>query len=116
MEAIEEPADKRTGWTTDQISSDVSLGGFHGPGLAGPEVSGQERFVIEALGFRKTGVDGAYHRFEVGDGGAAKTIVLYHEPNRPAGGWGFGAGTGHRPALGIGNGGRHATQQHTERE
>ena len=102
MEAIEDPADKRTGWTTDEISSDVSLGGFHGPVLSVREVPEQERFFIEALGFRKTGVDGAYHRFEVAEGGAAKTIVLYHEPNRPAGGWGFGAGTAHHLALDIG--------------
>src|SRR5436190_16347601 len=102
MEAIEDPADKRTGWTTDQISSDVSLGGFHGPVLSVREVPEQERFFIEALGFRKTGVDRAYHRFEVGEGGAAKTIVLYHEPDRPAGSWGFGAGTGHHLALDIG--------------
>ena len=52
MEAIEDPADKRTGWTTDQISSDVSLGGFHGPVLSVREVPEQERFFIEALGFR----------------------------------------------------------------
>src|SRR5437762_9499215 len=102
MEVIEDPADKRTGWTTDQISSDVSLGGFHGPVLSVREIAEQERFFIEALGFRKTGVDGACHRFEVGAGGAAKTIVLFHEPNRPAGSWGFGAGTGHHLALDIG--------------
>ena len=85
MEVIEDPADKRTGWTTDQISGDVSLGGFHGPVLSVREIPEQERFFIEALGFRKTGAEGAYHRFEVGDGGAAKTLVLYHEPDRAAG-------------------------------
>ena len=99
MEAIEDPADKRTGWTTDQISSDVSLGGFHGPVLSVRETPEQERFFIDALGFRKTGVDGAYHRFEIGEGGAAKTLVLYHEPDRPAGSWGFGAGTGPSPGA-----------------
>ena len=62
MEAIEDPADKRTGWTTDQISSDVSLGGFHGPVLSVREVPEQERFFIEALGFRKTGVGTAGRR------------------------------------------------------
>ena len=102
MEVIEDPADKRTGWTTDQISSDVSLGGFHGPVLSVREVAEQERFFIDALGFRKTGVDCDYHRFEVGDGGAAKTVVLLHEPDRLAGSWGFGAGTGHHMALDIG--------------
>lgn len=40
---------------------------------------------------------------EVGTGGAAKTLVLVHEPDRPAGSWGFGAGTGHHLALEVRN-------------
>ena len=102
MEVIEDPGDKREGWTTDQISGDVSLGGFHGPVLSVREIPEQERFFIEALGFRKTGTEGPYHRFEVAEGGAARTIVLFHEPDRAAGSWGFGAGTGHHLALDIG--------------
>jgi glyoxalase family protein len=102
MEVIEDPADKRTGWTTEQIGEDVSLGGFHGPVLSVREIAEQERFLVDALGFRKTGVEGPYHRFEVAEGGAARTLVLYHEPDRPAGSWGFGAGTPHHLALDIG--------------
>src|SRR5438046_5090624 len=102
LEVIEDPNDTRAGWTTDEISSDVSARGFHGPVLSVREIAEQERFFIEALGFRKTGVDGPYHRFEVGNGGAAKTLVLLHEPNRRAGSWGFGAGTGHHLALDLG--------------
>jgi glyoxalase family protein len=102
LEVIEDPNDARAGWTTDQIDSEVSARGFHGPVLSVREVEEEERFFIEALGFRKTGVDGPYHRFEVGDGGAAKTLVLLHEPDRRAGSWGFGAGTGHHLALDIG--------------
>ena len=48
-------------------------------------------------------MDGSYHRFEVGTGGAAKTLILIHEPDRPAGSWGFGAGTGHHLALEVPN-------------
>jgi len=102
LEVIEDPDDTRAGWTTGEISSDVSARGFHGPVLSVREVEEEERFFIEALGFRKTGVDGPYHRFEVGSGGAAKTLVLLHEPDRRAGSWGFGAGTGHHLALDIG--------------
>jgi glyoxalase family protein len=36
-------------------------------------------------------------------GGAAKTLVLHHEPDRAPGSWGFGAGTAHHLALDIGN-------------
>jgi glyoxalase family protein len=102
MEVIEDRNDGRAGWTTAEITPDVAARGFHGPVLSVREIAEQERFFIDALGFRKTGTDGAYHRYEVGSGGAAKTLVLYHEPDRPAGSWGFGAGTAHHLALDIG--------------
>jgi len=102
FEVIEDANDARTGWTTDQISSDVALRGFHGPVLSVQHTAEQERFFVDALGFRKTGTDGPYHRFEVHTGGAAKTLVLHHEPDRAPGSWGFGAGTAHHLALDIG--------------
>lgn len=101
MEAIEDAADKRKGWTTEEIGPDVALHGFHGPVLSVREIPEQERFFVEALGFRKTGVDGPYSRLEIGTGGANKTIILHHEPDRPAGSWGFGAGTAHHVALDV---------------
>ncbi len=67
------------------------------------EVSEQERFYTEALGMKKTGIDGNAHRFEIGPGGAAKTVILLHEPDKPQGSWGFGAGTGHHMALEVGS-------------
>ena len=102
LEVLEDDADKRfVGWTTTEISSDVTTKGFHGPVLSVREVAETERFFIDALGFRKTGTDGAYHRFEIGSGSAAKTVTLFHEPQRPAGSWTFGAGTAHHLALQI---------------
>jgi glyoxalase family protein len=65
------------------------------------DVSEQEKFLVEAIGFRKTGVDGAYHRFEIGSGGANKTLILQHEPDRAPGSWTFGAGTVHHIALWV---------------
>jgi glyoxalase family protein len=101
MEVIEDSNDKRKGWTTEEISADVTIRGFHGPVLSVREVPETERFFVDALGFRKTGVDGPYHRFEIGKGGAAKTATLLHEPERPAGSWTFGAGTPHHMALEV---------------
>lgn len=101
MDVIEDANDIRAGWTTDEISSDVAARGFHGPVLSVRETAEQERFFDEALGFRKTGVDGPYHRYEIGTGGAARTLVLDHEPDRAPGSWGFGAGTGHHLALEV---------------
>jgi len=102
FDVIEDAHDTRTGWTTNQISSDVALRGFHGPVLSVQHTAEQERFFVDALGFRKTGTDGPYHRFEVSTGGASKTLVLHHEPDRAPGSWGFGAGTAHHLALDIG--------------
>ena len=101
FEMVEDSADKRRGWTTEDIGADVTARGFHGPVLSVREVPETERFFVDALGFRKTGAEGAYHRFEIGSGGAGKTVVLLHEPDRPAGSWIFGAGTPHHLALNI---------------
>jgi len=99
FEVIEDQADARHGWTTPEIGQKEAVRGFHGAVLSVREVAETERFFTEALGFRKTGVDGSYHRFETGPGGANKTITLLHEPDRPAGSWTFGAGTVHHIAL-----------------
>ena len=101
LEVIESAGDTRTGWTTGEISADVANRGFFCPVLSVREIGEQERFLIDALGFRKTQSEGPYHRFEVGDGGPMRTLVLHHEPDRNQGSWGFGAGTGHHLALEV---------------
>lgn len=99
FEVMEDAEDTREGWETPQITLGEAVRGFHGAVLSVREVEETDRFFREALGFRKTGVDGAYHRFETGTGGANKTITLLHEPDRPSGSWCFGAGTVHHIAL-----------------
>lgn len=101
LELIESAADARSGWTTKEISADVANRGFFGPVLSVRELVEQEHFLTEALGFRKTASEGPYHRFEIGEGGPVKTLVLHHEPDRNQGSWGFGAGTGHHIALEV---------------
>jgi len=98
-EVIETPGDQRTGWTTPEVGSTEAVHGFHGAVLSVREIPETERFLSDALGFRKTGVDGSYHRFETGTGGANKTITLVSEPDRAAGSWTFGSGTVHHIAL-----------------
>lgn len=101
FEVIEDAEDRRHSWTTEEIAPSESVRGFHGPLLSVREIEEEELFFVEALGFRKTGVDGVYHRLETGKGGAGKTIILLHEPMRPAGSWIFGAGTHHHLALNV---------------
>jgi glyoxalase family protein len=111
LEVIEDGADSRKGWATKEVGGDVTTHGFHGPVLSVREIAETERFFVDALGFKKTGQEGAYHRFEIGDGGAAKTVVLIHQPDRPAGSWTFGAGTAHHMALEVENDEKLAEQK-----
>jgi glyoxalase family protein len=101
LEVIEDNADKRHPWKVGEITPDVGTRGFHGPVLSVREIGETEHFFVDALGFKKTGEEGAYHRFEIGEGGSAKTVTLLHEPNRPSGSWIFGAGTAHHMALEV---------------
>lgn len=101
FEVLEEADDNRQGWTTQEIGKGEAVRGFFGTILSVREVAESERFFTEALGFRKTGVEGAFHRFEAGSGGAGKTLILHHQPDRPAGSWTFGAGTVHHVALAV---------------
>jgi glyoxalase family protein len=101
LEMVETAGDTRAGWTTTDISTDVANRGFYGPVLSVRELAEQERFLVDALGFRKAGSDGPYHRYDIGDGGPVKTVILHHEPDRHQGSWGFGAGTGHHLALEV---------------
>ena len=99
FEVIEDKDDHREGWSTPEIQPSEAVRGFHGAVLSIREVPETERFFVETLGFRKTGTDGSYHRFETGTGGSNKTVTLLHEPDRPSGSWTFGAGTHHHIAL-----------------
>ena len=101
FEMLEDATDMRTGWTTPEISPDVSSRGFFGIVLSVREYAEHERFLQEALGFKKTGQEGPYHQYEVNGGGPRRTVILHHEPDRNQGSWGFGAGTGHHMALEV---------------
>src|SRR5436190_1110457 len=91
----------RSPGTTTEIPRDAGTRGFFGAVLSVRDVRDQESFFVDALGFRKVGVDGPYHRFEVQGTGAGRVIDLHLEPERAAGSWGFGAGTAHHIAFNV---------------
>src|ERR1041384_1532136 len=101
LEVVENPGDARRPWTTPEISVDVAIRGFFGATMSMRDIEEQEPFLGHALGVRKVGVEGAYHRFEIPTGGPDRTIELLHEPNRPQGSWTFGAGTAHHIAFHV---------------
>jgi glyoxalase family protein len=100
---VVEADDTREPWTTERISADVAARGFFGAVMSIRSVEEQEQFFVDALGFRKVGVDGAYHRFQAPEGGPGSVIDLHHEPDRAQGSWGFGAGTFHHIAFSVDN-------------
>jgi glyoxalase family protein len=101
FELMEQTGDRRRGWMIGQISADVATRGFFGAVMSVRETCEQEAFLSDALGFRKIGVDGPYHRLEIPGAGPARTIDLLHEPDRAPGSWGFGEGTAHHIAFNV---------------
>ena len=100
FEVVEADSDL-TPWVTDEIGADVGTRGFFGAVMSVQSIEAQEQFLVEALGFRKVGVDGAYHRFETPAGGPGAVLDLHHEPSRPPGTWTFGSGTYHHIAFNV---------------
>src|SRR4029078_9124675 len=74
FEMIEESGDGRNPWTTTQIPPAAATRGFFGAVLSVRDVREQETFFVDALGFRKAGVDGPYHRFEVPGSRAGRDV------------------------------------------
>jgi glyoxalase family protein len=103
FEVIEDKRDHRQGFTTHEINSEVSARGFNQTIFSVREIEEEDRFLVEGLGFRKTGEEGKYHRYEVGAGGPGCTVVLRHDPTVPQGSWTFGAGTVHHVAFNVDN-------------
>jgi glyoxalase family protein len=101
FEVIEAPEETRKGWNAGDIGERESARGFNGTTLSCREIVEEERFLVEGLGFRRTGQDGNYHRFEIEKGGPGKTVLLLHEPDRAQGSWIFGAGTVHHVAFNV---------------
>src|SRR5262245_23144762 len=98
---VVEADDDRRPWTTRCISADVATRGFFGAVMSVRSVEEQEQFFVDALGFRKLGVDGAYHRYQAAAGGPGSVIDLHHEPDRAPGSGGFGAGTFRHIAFAV---------------
>ena len=101
LELAESRGDTRRAWTTHEISGDAATRGFFGAVMSVRDVTEQEQFLTEALGFRKVGVDGHHHRFEIPGAEFCRTIELLHEPDLPPGSWTFGAGTTHHIAFNV---------------
>jgi len=95
-----EAEDPRRPWTTDAVSPDVGLRGFFAAVLSLREIRETEQFFVDALGFRKVGVDGAYHRLMLPGGVPAGVVHRHHHPDQHPGRRTVGAGTVQHNAAG----------------
>jgi glyoxalase family protein len=101
FDLVEDAHDKTEGWTTDEISADVAVRGFHSVVMSVRDTEEQERFFVDGLGFTKQGHSGPFIRFAINEGGAQKTIDLHHEPDRKQGSWTFAQGLVHHIAFAV---------------
>jgi glyoxalase family protein len=100
FELVEDDGDNRAPWATEQIPSETAIRGLRHVTLSLRETRESGVFMRE-LGFRVTGREGPFTRFEVGAGGASRTVDIEHEPDVPAGTWTYAAGTVHHIAFAI---------------
>jgi glyoxalase family protein len=100
FELIEDDADGRAAWTTEDIPEQHAIRGLRSVVLSLRETADSETFMRE-LGFRISGHEDAFTRFEIGTGGASRTVDFEHEPDVPPGTWTYAAGTVHHIAFAI---------------
>ena len=101
FDLVEDGKDRTEGWTTNEISADVAVRGFHSVVMSVRDTEEQERFFVDGLGFTKQGVEGAVTRFAINEGGAQKTVDLLHEPDKKQGSWTFAQGLVHHIAFAV---------------
>lgn len=103
FEVVGDGRDRRQGWTTDEIDDASAVRGFHSVVMSVRDTTEQEEFLVRGIGFEKTGEEGRYVRFEIGQGGPGRTLILRNDPDVKQGSWTFGAGTVHHIALQVPN-------------
>ena len=67
------------------------------------EIPSMEAYLVDALGFEKTGQEDNYHQYEINGGGPCKTVILREDADTPQGSWTFGQGTVHHVAFQVEN-------------
>ncbi|AEQ50161.1 ring-cleaving dioxygenase [Pelagibacterium halotolerans] len=102
-EVVGDNRDTRKGWTTNEISEANSVKGFNNVVMTVREIPSMEAYLVDALGFEKTGQEDNYHQYEINGGGPCKTVILREDADTPQGSWTFGEGTVHHVAFQVEN-------------
>ena len=101
FEVVEVAHDQRAPWRSPYVPEPYAVRGFHSWTASVREMGDMDFFMNEAWEFRKTGIDGAFTRYEVDTGGAAKIIDIRHEADIRQGTWTLGEGTIHHGAFEV---------------
>lgn len=78
-------------WVCSTVPEPKQLRGFHSVRLWERDLAATSRFLTDGLGFRLTGEDGGWHRFEVGDSGPGRRVEVKELSGERRGSWGTGA-------------------------
>lgn len=86
-------------WQDGPISAGHALAGFYGVTLNVSDAQRSGRLLIEQMGYRLVGQEGARWRFEAAGGGVGSHVDLLERPGMPAGR--MGAGSHHHVAFRV---------------
>lgn len=100
-EVVGDNRDSRKGWTTSEINDTNSVKGFHDVIMSVREIPSMEQYLVDGIGFEKTGQDGNHHQYEINGGGPGKTVILREDSDTPQGTWTFGEGSVHHVAFAV---------------
>ena len=89
-ESVSAMARPFTPWEESPVPAERQVRGLHGARLREHDFAATAGFLTGAMGFRPAGVEGSWHRFEVGAGGSGAFVDLAEAPDERRGAWGVG--------------------------
>ena len=103
FELIEDDSDTRTPYVDPRygVPERYAIRGFHSWTVSLRDLDDMHFFLNEGWNYNQVGRDDNFIRYQVDEGGPAKTIDLLLEPDRPPGNWSYGEGMVHHGAFGV---------------
>lgn len=100
-ELVAVAGDERTPHTHGPVPLESAIRGTHGVTVSVKDFEASIEFMQDGWNGHKTGEDGDYIRYEVGEGGTGRIVDFVREPDLDPGTWTFGEGTVHHTAFQV---------------
>jgi len=100
-ELVGSTGDDRTPRSTGEVSPENGIRGTHGVTVSVRDAESSMEFMQDGWNAKKTAEDGAFMRYEIGDGGTGRIVDFVLEPDVHQGTWTFGEGTVHHAAFQV---------------